>query len=266
MADKDGAPSTWDANFSDSMRVLRERAGRTQTDLAKALTARGFPFHQPTVQRIETGLRPVRLGEAYAIAEELGVSLSAMTSGGSTASAAAMRLAVESLRRKAAHFESDLPEISEDFARHRDYLFTQVEDLLESAAPSLPELAWGATWLLWATAATQHSWSLSTELERIAHDQPTGWRTQYHEEHMIVEELKRAVERAEDLITPVLAAAAPSNLASLDAAILWRLWAGATEDALVAPYELSAVARNPETAAELIEFFSAQDATPAEGD
>lgn len=69
----------WELFFVENMRRLREKAKMTQTDLAKALKARGLPFHQPTVQRIENGDRPVRLNEAFAIAEELDCDLGTMT-------------------------------------------------------------------------------------------------------------------------------------------------------------------------------------------
>ncbi|HEV2784678.1 MAG TPA: helix-turn-helix domain-containing protein [Actinophytocola sp.] len=61
------------------MQRLREARRMTQTDLAKALQRHGLRFHQQTIQRIESGERPIRLDEAFLIAEELGSSIAAMT-------------------------------------------------------------------------------------------------------------------------------------------------------------------------------------------
>ena len=70
----------WERNFREQMFRLREARGLTQTDLAKILKSRfGLPFHQPTIQRIEVGERPVRLNEAHLIARILDVDLETMT-------------------------------------------------------------------------------------------------------------------------------------------------------------------------------------------
>ncbi|QOC27425.1 helix-turn-helix transcriptional regulator [Microbacterium hominis] len=71
---------TWEANFRANVKDQREAVGMTQTDLARAMRERGFGFHQQTVQRVESGERPVRLDEAFSIAEILGVPLDALAS------------------------------------------------------------------------------------------------------------------------------------------------------------------------------------------
>lgn len=71
---------SWELFFVENMRRLRESSGMTQTDLAKKLRARGLPFHQQTIQRVENGDRPLRLNEAFAICEEFGVDLDTMVS------------------------------------------------------------------------------------------------------------------------------------------------------------------------------------------
>lgn len=70
----------WELRFITNLQRLRERREMTQTDLAKALRGQGLPFHQQTIQRIENGDRPVRLNEAYLIAQELHANLEEMTS------------------------------------------------------------------------------------------------------------------------------------------------------------------------------------------
>lgn len=60
------------------MKQLRERSRFSYARLAREVTARGVKMHQPTVQRIEDGNRPVRLFEAEVIADTFNVPLSAM--------------------------------------------------------------------------------------------------------------------------------------------------------------------------------------------
>jgi transcriptional regulator with XRE-family HTH domain len=62
-------------NFRTNMKRARESQDVSQTDLARQMKDRGFGFHQQTVQRVESGDRPVRLNEAYAIAEILDMTV-----------------------------------------------------------------------------------------------------------------------------------------------------------------------------------------------
>jgi transcriptional regulator with XRE-family HTH domain len=58
------------------MRQARERAGLSQEHLAaNLLVMHGVQWHQTTVRRTESGERPIRLSEAIAVAELLGVPL-----------------------------------------------------------------------------------------------------------------------------------------------------------------------------------------------
>ena len=61
-----------EAIFAANVKRFRESQNMTQTDLARLMAERGFSFHQQTVQRIENGSRPVRLDEAYHLADALG--------------------------------------------------------------------------------------------------------------------------------------------------------------------------------------------------
>lgn len=61
--------------FAQNVRAYRDFEGLTQTELARRMKMRGFPFHQQTIQRIEDHLRPVKLDEAYALAEVFGVTI-----------------------------------------------------------------------------------------------------------------------------------------------------------------------------------------------
>lgn len=66
--------------FRQSLRQCREEQGLSMGELARRMVDAGWTdFHQSTVSRIEKGQRPVRLGEARALARLLGVHLGYMT-------------------------------------------------------------------------------------------------------------------------------------------------------------------------------------------
>lgn len=66
----------WEATFVANIRRARAALGVSQTELARRVTSRGVSgFHQQTVQRIESGTRPVRLNEAVVIADSLALNL-----------------------------------------------------------------------------------------------------------------------------------------------------------------------------------------------
>ncbi|MFI7584848.1 helix-turn-helix transcriptional regulator [Kocuria sp. M1N1S27] len=68
-----------DARFAESVKRLREERGWSQGELARQLLAAGMEgFHQTTVSRIEKGERPVRLGEARALARVFDTSVDRM--------------------------------------------------------------------------------------------------------------------------------------------------------------------------------------------
>lgn len=68
-----------EARFAANMQVIRERQGLSQADLVRVLRDAGWPnVHQTTVSRIEKRERPVKLGEARAIARALNVELNQM--------------------------------------------------------------------------------------------------------------------------------------------------------------------------------------------
>ena len=79
-----------DERFAANIREERERLGKSQADIAKEMTARGWSFHPQTVQRIETGHRKVSIGEGKALAEILGTTVDRLTWPGREASAAAL--------------------------------------------------------------------------------------------------------------------------------------------------------------------------------
>lgn len=68
-----------EARFRECMKELREDRGWSQGELSRQLMASGWAiFHQTTISRIESGERPVKLGEARAIAAILESTVDAM--------------------------------------------------------------------------------------------------------------------------------------------------------------------------------------------
>lgn len=63
-----------DVMVGHRMRELREQQGLSQQGFVNQLAARGIlQWHQTTVGKVESGQRPVRVDEAMAIADTLGV-------------------------------------------------------------------------------------------------------------------------------------------------------------------------------------------------
>ena len=63
------AQQDFDVIAGHTLKLARHSAGLSQDDLAQALAAFGFPMHQQTILKIEKGSRPIKLAEAFAIAE-----------------------------------------------------------------------------------------------------------------------------------------------------------------------------------------------------
>jgi transcriptional regulator with XRE-family HTH domain len=64
-----------DAVLARRVREYRELSEQTQRQIAELMTAAGHRMHQTTVAKIESGDRPVTIGEAVALADVLGVIL-----------------------------------------------------------------------------------------------------------------------------------------------------------------------------------------------
>ena len=47
----------------ERLKELRQRSNRSQGDIAREMAERGWPWHQATVYKVESGSRPLRLGE-----------------------------------------------------------------------------------------------------------------------------------------------------------------------------------------------------------
>ena len=60
-------------NFATNVREYREQMGLSQEELAQRMVERGFGFTQATVWKIEQGKRAVRIAEAVALMDALGL-------------------------------------------------------------------------------------------------------------------------------------------------------------------------------------------------
>jgi len=77
--EEESPPEITEERFAVNLRMTREAAGVSQSRLAEEMAARGWPWRQQTVTRVETRQRIVRLGEAKAVAEILETSLDTLT-------------------------------------------------------------------------------------------------------------------------------------------------------------------------------------------
>jgi transcriptional regulator with XRE-family HTH domain len=91
-----------DELFAANLRAARERAGLSQEGLAAKMAASGHPMRQQVIARIEAGLRPVRLGEAMALAEAVGTTAGTLAMPPAIVAEAAA-LAEEASQARAAH-------------------------------------------------------------------------------------------------------------------------------------------------------------------
>ena len=57
-----------DGVLARRVRALRETSDLTQREIADKMTAAGYRMHQTTIAKIESGERPVYVGEAVALA------------------------------------------------------------------------------------------------------------------------------------------------------------------------------------------------------
>lgn len=174
-------PYTWESNFRSRMKTRREQQGLTQTELAKRLKAYGLPFHQQTIQRVEAGDRPLRLDEAFAIAEVLGVELTDMVFASRETDVGYVRLLVSSLRRRSYTVGDDIDESMTDWnAEAWEPLAAEFLDVWNREQHRPTRLVrWIAAWLIkaiWmqdaALDAVMFSNGLSTDLDTWREVQP----------------------------------------------------------------------------------------------
>lgn len=100
MAETSGGHAA-EGYLPENLRALRERKGMSQAALAKAMKDRGWPWHQTTVARIESGRQPLGFGETVDAADILGVKTDRLTWAGPEASESASVVAAHGRLREA---------------------------------------------------------------------------------------------------------------------------------------------------------------------
>lgn len=88
-------PDDAEAAVARRLRELRRISGRSQGDIAARMAARGWPWTQGTVSKIETGARVLRLAELADAAAVLGVPPMTLLSAGEFEETARERSAIE---------------------------------------------------------------------------------------------------------------------------------------------------------------------------
>jgi transcriptional regulator with XRE-family HTH domain len=135
--------------FGVNLRSLREACGMSQVKFAEEMTARGWPWHQQTVTRVEAGRRMVRWGEAHAAADILRVTTDRFT--WATPEAAAVTLMSGTMGRlreawrevadSAARLHAATAAAEQSIAKNQDSKYEKVRD----SARGLGEELEGAT-------------------------------------------------------------------------------------------------------------------------
>jgi transcriptional regulator with XRE-family HTH domain len=98
-----------DVRAAVNIRSLREAKGMSQGELARQMSARGWPYYPQTVHRIEHGQRKIGFGEAAEIAAILGTSIDRLAWAGPEADAVeALDSAALHVRRHAYAIRSEI--------------------------------------------------------------------------------------------------------------------------------------------------------------
>lgn len=154
MANITAGAIPWEDNFRQHVKLRRELLELTQTDLAKQMKRKGFAFHQQTIQRIENGDRPIRLDEAFMLAEILQSRISTMTSP-PDAGLGSLVYAIDRLRHESAQMSEGLHELfAEDWFERFDELHGAFQEVFEQYShESTPEVRVAAAWVIKAVWA-----------------------------------------------------------------------------------------------------------------
>lgn len=192
----------WEANFVSEMRRLRENKGLTQTDLARLVKGYGLPFHQQTVARIELGTRPVRLDEAFVIAQALDARLETMVST-EAPDVRSLRSAVDRMRREASNADTSIVEtvLHEYFERFQELGF-EAARFVSATDPTSTGARWAAAWIVKALAAGTSIMETIRALQGIWIEGERDWRLIFGEERppyeTFVREMEEMLARHED--------------------------------------------------------------------
>lgn len=165
--------AVWESNFRRHMKQARESHGISQSEMARKLKSRGLPFHQQTVQRLESGERPVRLDEAFLIAAELGLTIETMT-GGEPAGLTEARYVIERLMQRSDGVAGAISESLGDWELEFDLLaftfeeFRKTHDLNDSRA--MGQISWLAAWVQKGVWAYDSVWEALVRLKGLSRE------------------------------------------------------------------------------------------------
>lgn len=168
MAENINPYGVWERNFTQQMQRLREARKMTQTDLARELKAYLLPFHQQTIQRIESGERPVRLNEALLIAKVLGVDLNSMMVDGPPA-VRELLYAIDRLRRTSGTVANELSLSLGEWLNEVEGFAFELSNRISSNPENPDEVTrWGLAWaqkVFWAYSNLCDTWGSMTSIE-----------------------------------------------------------------------------------------------------
>ena len=165
-----------EAMFRENIKRRRDVLGMNQTELARRMKAAGYAFHQQTIQRIEAGERPVRLDEAYSIAEILESTVESMTRVYTTGFAEVV-YSIERFRRESGTVESELSEVFDDWQDAFDEMYAAFADTVPLPGTEVDRRTLVASaWMLKGLWAFESLNALMVNLHGIANEEPGDWR------------------------------------------------------------------------------------------
>lgn len=122
---KDGGEVDPEKMLGKLLRSVRESRGRSQQDVARAMSARGFSWLQTTVAKTEAGQRPFRVNEFISLCAVLGMDASEVISSaqsGVDARSLERSAKIRARRMDVLRAESALQAAREEVARAKDTL------------------------------------------------------------------------------------------------------------------------------------------------
>jgi transcriptional regulator with XRE-family HTH domain len=131
-------PTTPEVLFGAAMRHYRELRRMSQQAFANRMQDKGLRWGQSTVAKTEAAERPIRLNEAVAIGEILGVRLAEMVREYHDEVAVALRQVLEA-RGRLERLENDLREMDNERRRRRDAI-THEKTVIEHLRKQLDEV------------------------------------------------------------------------------------------------------------------------------
>ena len=121
-----------DSIFARRLRTIRKQGGVTQKQLADRMAARGHKMLQSTIAKIESGERPVSIGEAVQLAEVLGAALTDLVTDETTGRQAREYRQLAEAKIKVRSLEHETAE-REKLLQEAQFLYENAVEQLEQA-------------------------------------------------------------------------------------------------------------------------------------